>query len=186
MKATLAVINRLEADGTIGRYAIGGAVGALFYLEPSDTADIDIFVTFRGLPDSLLVSLAPIYDHLVRLGYPEHRKAGVVIEGWPVQFLPADDALGAEALAEAVETSLEEVPTRVLTAEHLVALALRTGPGKDFLRILAFIESGRLDAPRLDAVLERHGLVEKWRVFEDKYVRGRGDHDRADAKNPGG
>jgi hypothetical protein len=181
VKATLAVINRLEGEGVIGRYAIGGAVGALFYLEPTDTADIDVFVTFRGMPGGALISLAPIYDRLKQWGHAEHRKEGVVIEGWPVQFLPADDALGAEALAEAVETSLDEVPTRVMTAEHLVALALRAGRGKDFLRILAFIESGRLDAATLDAVLERHGLVEKWRLFEDKYVGGNGDHDRVDA-----
>ncbi len=33
MKETLAVINQLRADGLIGDYAIGGAVGATFYLE---------------------------------------------------------------------------------------------------------------------------------------------------------
>ena len=31
MKETLAVINQLRADGLIGDYAIGGAVGATFY-----------------------------------------------------------------------------------------------------------------------------------------------------------
>ena len=44
MKATLEVINRMQADGVIGQYAIGGAVGATFYLEPVATLDIDIFV----------------------------------------------------------------------------------------------------------------------------------------------
>jgi hypothetical protein len=42
MKATLAVINQMQAVGVIGRYAIGGAVGATFYLEPSATLDIDV------------------------------------------------------------------------------------------------------------------------------------------------
>jgi hypothetical protein len=181
MKATLQVINRMESEGVIGRYAIGGAVGALFYLEPAETADIDIFITFCGADAGPLVSLAPIYNHLKELGYTEHRKEGIVIEGWPVQFLPADDALGADALAEAVDTVLDDVPTRVMTAEHLVAFALRTGRTKDFLRILAFIDSGRLDSAKLEAVLQKHGLVEKWRHFEDKYVKGNGDHDRADA-----
>lgn len=41
MKATLQVINRMQAEGVIGEYAIGGAVGATFYLEPSATLDID-------------------------------------------------------------------------------------------------------------------------------------------------
>jgi hypothetical protein len=32
MKNTLEVINQMQRDGVIGRYAIGGAVGATFYL----------------------------------------------------------------------------------------------------------------------------------------------------------
>jgi len=39
----IAMINRLEDDGVIERYAIGGAVGATFYLEPVATLDVDIF-----------------------------------------------------------------------------------------------------------------------------------------------
>ena len=42
MKATLEMINRMESDGVIGRYAIGDAVGATFYLEPLATADVDV------------------------------------------------------------------------------------------------------------------------------------------------
>lgn len=33
MKKTLDMINRMQADGVIGKYAIGGAVGVIFYLE---------------------------------------------------------------------------------------------------------------------------------------------------------
>ena len=44
----LSLINQLEKDGVIARYAIGGAVGATFYLEPIATLDVDIFVIFRG------------------------------------------------------------------------------------------------------------------------------------------
>jgi hypothetical protein len=48
MKATLEVINRMRTDGVIGKYAIGGAVGATFYLEPSATRDIDEALTKVG------------------------------------------------------------------------------------------------------------------------------------------
>jgi hypothetical protein len=47
MKATLSVINGMQDAGVIEGYAIGGAVGSLFYLQPSDTERIDIFVAFR-------------------------------------------------------------------------------------------------------------------------------------------
>ena len=49
MKATLEVINQMQVDGVIDNYAIGGAVGATFYLEPVSTLGIDVFVSFyRG------------------------------------------------------------------------------------------------------------------------------------------
>jgi hypothetical protein len=35
----IALVNQMEADGVIDRYAIGGAVGATFYLEPVATLD---------------------------------------------------------------------------------------------------------------------------------------------------
>lgn len=34
MKETLAIVEQLHSDGVIGSYAVGGAVGAAFYLEP--------------------------------------------------------------------------------------------------------------------------------------------------------
>jgi hypothetical protein len=169
IKDTLNVLNRMEAEGVIGRYAIGGAVGALFYLEPSDTADVDVFVSFRGDKEAL-ISLAPIYDWLRAQGFSEHRKEGIVIGDWPVQFLPLADALDEEALAAAIAAEVDGVPTRVMTAEHLVALALRTGRGKDYLRILAFLESGRLNNEKLAAILELAGLVEKWKKFKTNYI----------------
>jgi len=108
MKVTLEVINRMQSDGVIGKYAIGGAVGATFYLEPSATLDIDVFVSFQNTPGSSLIAMAPIDDYLTARG---HKTDGeyIVIEGWPVQFLPPGDALTEEALAQAVETEVEGV-----------------------------------------------------------------------------
>ena len=171
MKATLEVINRMQADGVIGKYAIGGAVGATFYLEASATLDIDIFVSLKNPPGSPLLTLAPIYDYLTSRGY-KTEKEYIVIEGWPVQFLPPSDALDEEALAQAIETEVQKLPTRVITAEHLVALALRTARAKDFARILQFVEAGVLNADRLDQILKRHGLLEKWEQFGVKFFRG--------------
>jgi len=54
LKATLEMINGMQTEGVIGKYAIAGAVGATFYLEPSATADIDIFVMLPAPPGSSL------------------------------------------------------------------------------------------------------------------------------------
>ncbi len=171
MKTTLEVINRMQAEGIIGKYAIGGAVGATFHLEPSATLDIDIFVSLGKFPGSSLVSLAPIYDYLTARGYQTENEY-ILMEGWPVQFLPSGDALVEEALEQALETEVENVRTWVITADHLVAMALRTGRAKDFTRILQFVESGVLDANKLDQILKRHGLLEKWEQFGVKFLRG--------------
>jgi hypothetical protein len=171
MKATLKVINQMQADGVIGRYAIGGAVGATFYLEPVATLDIDIFVSFGKKPGSALLTVSPIYDYLAAKGYPTEKEY-IIIDGWPVQFLPPSDALGEEALAEAVATKLDGMTTYVMTAEHLVAIALQTGRAKDFARILQFIEAGVLDPRKLDAILERHRLLAKWEKFGHRFLEG--------------
>jgi hypothetical protein len=175
MKSTLEIINQMRAEGIIGKYAIGGAVGATFYLEPLATLDIDIFVSLKPPPGSSLVTLAPIYDYLTSRGYKAEREY-LVINEWPVQFLPASDALEEEALQQAVATELEGVRTWVISAEHLVAMALRTARAKDFARILQFVEAGVLDSGRLDTILQRHGLLEKWEQFGAKFF---GDADSA-------
>ena len=50
MKRTLQVLNELERDGIVERYAIGGAMGATFYVEPLLTFDLDVFVIFHKKP----------------------------------------------------------------------------------------------------------------------------------------
>lgn len=168
MKETLATINRMQAEGVIDKYAIGGAVGATFYLEPASTLDIDIFVMLPGQGQSLLISLSPIYDYLGRHGYrPEGEH--IVIGSWPVQFLLPSNSLETEALSEAIQVDAGGIPTRVMTAEHLVAIALQTGRSKDHTRIINFLEHEVLDQGKLDDILARHSLVTKWEQFRKRY-----------------
>jgi hypothetical protein len=77
MKATLEAINRMQVDGITGKYAIGGAVGATFYLEPSATVDIDILVSLKNPKESPLLTLAPIYDYLTSRGYKTEKEYAV-------------------------------------------------------------------------------------------------------------
>jgi len=171
VKATIQAINQMQTDGVIGKYAIGGAVGATLYLEPAATLDVDIFVTLPTAPGSLLLSLTPLYDYLKTRGCAlkdEH----IVIGGWPVQFLPPSNELEREAVAEAVPTTVQGVNTWVMSAEHLVAIALHTGRSKDHIRILQFIEQDAVDRGKLQNVLERYGLSAKWNQFERKYLGG--------------
>jgi len=165
------MINRLEDDGVIERYAIGGAVGATFYLEPVATLDVDIFVVFRPEAGRRLLSLQPIFDYLTARGGAIEGEY-VVIAGWPVQFLPPTSPLVEEALTDAVTVQVEGTPARVFTAEHLAAIALQIGRPKDKARLLQFVESGAIDAERFQAILARHGLKNRWREFERAFLSG--------------
>lgn len=170
MKETLELINQMRADGVIGEYAIGGAVGAMLYLEPAATLDVDIFVALPSSEDGLL-SLSPIYDYLKARGCTE-KEEHIVICGWPVQFISPNDELEREAVATAVTTELEGTPTRIMPAEHLVAIALRTGRSKDHARILQFLEQEAVDRRKLEAVIDKHGLRPKWEQFKGRYLEG--------------
>jgi hypothetical protein len=169
-QAVLAVINEMRDAGIIGKYAIGGAVAATFYIEPTSTYDIDIFIPFVNILGSSLASPGKIYDYLLPRGY-KTQGAHFFIGGWQVQFLPAEDDLYKEALLKAVETQVGEIKTWVMTAEHLMAIALRTGRGKDLIRIEQFVQHNAYDTNKLNQVLAQHNLVEKWQQFNDKYIR---------------
>jgi hypothetical protein len=172
IKAALGVINGMQSAGVIGRYAIGGAVAATFYLEPAATLDLDIFVEFPETIKGSLVSLKPIYDYLQGRGCPTSGEYIVVAE-WPVQFLVPAGPLEVEALKRATRAEVEGTSTWVMTAEHLVAIALQTGRVKDHNRVLQFIELKKIDYPMLSDILQRHGLSLKWKQFEVRYFHGR-------------
>ena len=168
IKEVITIVNRMQADGVIEPYAIGGAVGATFYLEPVATLDVDIFAVIESVPGSLIANPKRIYDYLTARGGTIEREY-IVIAGWPVQFLPPGTPLVEEALKEAVVRDVDGTPARVCTAEHLAAIALQTGRAKDKARLLQFVEAGVLDAARFQAILARHGLVAAWQKFERQF-----------------
>src|SRR5689334_15929724 len=131
-------LNELERIGLIGRYAIGGAFAFIYYAEPFETEDLDIFAQFPGTAG--LIDLAPIHEHFRKLGYREEGEK-ILIEGVPVQILPAPGPLEEEALQQAVAIRVGNEPARVFTAEHAIAIALKTNRAKDRMKILHFQET---------------------------------------------
>jgi hypothetical protein len=165
VKRTLEVLNELEKE-VLSRYAIGGEMAATFYTEPFLTFDLDVFVMLPATPGRLL-TLAPLYDALRARGYSEQENECIMIEGVPVQFLPAYNALLEEALREAQEIMYEDVPARVLRSEHLVAICLQTGRAKDRERVRILREQARLDLDFLAGLLKRHQLEDKWKLWTE-------------------
>lgn len=162
---TLKVLNQMEADGVIGRYAIGGGIGFFYYVEPSFTDDLDVFV---HLPKtSILYSVAPIYDHLKKLGYDKCNKERILVEGIPVQFLQPHTQLTEEAMKHLVDITVEGVPSRVLSYEYLIATKVEAGRGKDKARVATAVESRQPNEGVLKDILMRYSLLDKYaRIVE--------------------
>jgi hypothetical protein len=169
MEKTLRVLNRMVKDGVIERYAIGGAVAALFYIEPINTNDLDIFFHVKDSSAGLDI-LEPLYKYLSGLGYKGKGEA-IDIEGWPVQFLPVFNPLLEEAVEQAKEVRFQRTKTRVMHAEHLVAIMLQTGRLKDQARIGQFVELDALDQKQLSNILVRHGLIRQWETLNRKKMK---------------
>jgi len=136
----------MVADGVIENYAVAVAIGAMFYVEPFSTKDLDVLVT---TPEDRLIIELPGWGYL---------KA----HGWPVQFLPATTPLEREAYVNAQMLSVEEVPVRVARPEHLVAIMLKVGRQKDIARITMFLSQEAVEISALEDLINRHGLSEKW------------------------
>src|SRR5213596_1628299 len=127
----------MERDGVFARCAVGGAMAAIFY----------VALRFRG--------------------YSEQENECIMIEGVPVQFLPAYNSLIEEALKEAQEIMYEDVPARVLRSEHLLAICLQAGRSKDRERVRILREQAKLDQNFLADVLRRHQLEDKCKLWTE-------------------
>lgn len=148
VKKVFQLLNQMTRDGAISNYAVGGAIGAVFYVEPFATQDIDVFVK----------------EH----GYTQVRGGAIVVEDWPVQFVPVSNALEEEAYLNAAVHDFDGEPVRVMLAEHLVAIMLKTGRLKDLVRAQMFMSQQAVDLDILLDIINRHGLEKQWADFQTK------------------
>ena len=140
----------------------------MFYVEPFSTKDLDVFVL---TPDDQLVLEIPGLNYLKARGYNEWRNEGIVIEGWPVQFMPVTNALEREAYENAQDQDVDGVRVRVVLPEHLVAIMLQVGRWKDLARVDMFLSQRTVDLEALNEILERHGLSDKLAEYQKRSER---------------
>ncbi len=165
MERALLIIEEMTRLGIIKSYAIGGGIAATYYIEPILTYDLDIF--FIPIKEGLDV-LAPIYEFARQRGYQFEAEA-ILIEDFPVQFIPAYNNLVQEAVENAVQVSYGNIKVRILKPEYLIAIALQTGRPKDRERTLRLLESEAVDRALLARILEKYGLMNKLKKVEESY-----------------
>jgi hypothetical protein len=155
----LRAVNDLKATGIIDEFAIGGAMALIFWIEPIPTYDLDVLVM---LPQSTgpLISLDPIYRWASERGYRAEYEH-IVIEGFPVQFLPSFGALADDAIRTAADRQYHGLPLRVVRPEYLIALYLvpsaRTAKRRE--RAAALRDSADIDRARLDELMRQFNLT---------------------------
>src|SRR5690606_6345608 len=101
-------------DGILKHYALGDATAAGFHGEPLATRDIDVFAMIEPLPGQVLITLDPLYAHLAEMGFTEFEEEGLLIHGFPVQFLSAAPGVETEALEQALLVEWEDHRVRVI------------------------------------------------------------------------
>jgi len=151
----LRAANDLVAAGLIEDYALGGAMAAIYYVEPFSTYDADII--FVANDKGLTAGIPAIYRHLQERGWRVEREH-LLVHGFPVQFLAAA-GLTQEAVREARTIKFEGVPAKVYRPEHIIAIAASVGRHKDLARIEQMFEQAEIDQTLLDEILQRYNLT---------------------------
>src|SRR6266849_1478457 len=93
----LRAANELVSAGLIEDYALGGALAAIYYVEPFTTYDADII--FITKDKALSAGIPAIYSHLQSKGWRVEREH-LLVNDFPVQFLAAS-GLTEEAVRNA-------------------------------------------------------------------------------------
>jgi hypothetical protein len=140
----LRAANELISAGLIEDYAIGGALAAIYYVEPFTTYDADIF--FIAAESGLTAGIPEIYAHLREHDWGVEREH-LLVKGFPVPFLAAASGLTEEAVREARPIEFEGVPAKVFRPEHIIAIAASVGRHKDLARIEQLLEQSESTKP---------------------------------------
>ena len=162
MKTLIQYLIEMKKLGLISDYAIGGATALIYYFEPIQTQDVDVFVILTNQTDTL-VNLGPVYGFLQNRGVKvEHEY--VIIHVIPVQFLVPYNLLVEEAVMNAIQVPFEDVVVRLPKLEYLMAIMVQTGRGKDKARLEELLQHQELfNLSEFERIIMKFQLNSKWR-----------------------
>jgi len=168
MRKVVEVLDRLEAEGYYERWSLAGATALMYYVPPVMTDDVDIAI---ALPTSgILVSLAPLYERLRKLGYNEVIGEHIRIEGANVQFIMAAPGSVQESAlrSKARKVKLAGVSVRIFPLEHLLAIMVGLGRPKDRVRLAMVLSEHGDKVPwrKFNALVKKHGLEARLSRFK--------------------
>jgi hypothetical protein len=143
------VLNNTKRENAFSNYAIMGGYAVNYYIEPTFTSDIDVLVLVESDDD-----YNKIFAYFIKLGY-KMVNLYVIIDNTQVQFLPSTiSPLYQEAVGRAKTITFKDTTTRIITAEHLVALLLVSYRPKDKIRIGQLLKV--VDEDSLWGIVRKH------------------------------
>ncbi len=161
----VSALNGFKRRRIIRDYAIIGAVAATAYMEPIFTEDIDVVI----LADT---NEEYFEAHGVIAGAPEEQDGmHQIVGGVPVQLFPTTVMpLYRDVVEQAQRVRIDNVRTKVATAEHLVLLFLIANRQRDRLRISYLLDD--LDEGYLENLLEKFDDQQKTLTSRLRAIRG--------------
>jgi len=142
------VLNELKRKRKLKDYAIFGAIGASYYMEPIFTKDIDVLVLADTDEDYIRV-WRELSKHAEKT-----KDFGFVIDQTEVQILPTSiHPMFKSALESAKSVKTGGITTKVVDREHLILMFLRANRQKD--RFKASILLAKANQPYLEKLLRR-------------------------------
>lgn len=159
-------VKRMQQEGRLKDYAVGGAVATIYYTEPFATKDVDIF--FVPPEKDGIVLLTPFYDFLLKKGYKTYKEY-IMIGDTPVQFIPTATELEKEAVENAISVKYKDVDVKILTPEYLIAIFLEVFRPKDRDKLIKLLDQANIDKNLLQDVLHRYDLDRKFGDFMGRY-----------------
>ncbi|HQU83068.1 MAG TPA: hypothetical protein PKY59_08095 [Pyrinomonadaceae bacterium] len=166
----IGVLQDLQTQQIIEKYAIGGAFAATLHNEPISTIDLDIFFFLKEKSDSLILSMSKIYEFAKENGFKFDHEF-INLYGWLVQFVEAShNELWKEAIENSDTLKFDGVNVSVIGREYLVAMWLFAGRAKDYQKITAFLDAEIVDKKKLFEILERHNLSAKWNKEKWRFI----------------
>ena len=165
MQRVCDVLEELLACGVIQKYAIGGDTAAGFHGEPLAPRDIDVFCYLDAPTDSILITPEPIFKKLADMGFTKFDEEGILIHGFPVQFLSASSQLEKEAVENAMVMNWQNHTIRVISPEYLAGIAITVGRPKDRARLVYLTSLELFNNILFAEILQRHGLIKTWEAW---------------------
>ena len=160
LSSLISLLGEMKTNGLISGYCLGGATALVYYWEPVQTQDLDIFVMLTD-QDNILINLSPIYQFLSDRGV-QVSKEYLMFGSTPVQFLVPYNQLVEETIKHAKDVSFLGELIKIPPIEYLMAIMVQTGRPKDKARLVELLGvDGLYDKETFNEIIGRFNLEEK-------------------------